>query len=145
MATKSRKIESNAFSVLGDALESAAESFEEVTVNARDSASKAAKTARRAIGTGVHKTGYGLAYGVIYASIFLTELWPEDNAWRRGLQDGATDAIEARSKVRKTKSEKAIAPKSKVVAKGRDKKKVLRTKVIDKRANAFEAAIQATA
>ena len=50
MATKTRKVESNAFSVLGDALESAAESFEEVTVNAKDSAKKAASTARRALG-----------------------------------------------------------------------------------------------
>ncbi len=59
MATKSRKVQTNAFSVLGDALESAAENFEEVTVNARDSAKKAAATARRALSKGVHKSAYG--------------------------------------------------------------------------------------
>jgi hypothetical protein len=140
MATKTRKIESNAFSVLGDALESAAESFEEVTVNARDSAKRAAHTTRRALGNGVHKTAYGAAYGVVYASIFLTELWPEDNLWRRGLVEGAAAAIEERGKVRKTKTEK---PKTSVKAK--TKKKVLRAKAIDSRADEFDAVLEATA
>ncbi len=146
MATKTRKIESNAFSVLGDALESAAENFEEATVNAKDSAKKAAHTARRALGNGVHKTAYGAAYGIVYASIFLTELWPEDNVLRRGLVDGASAAIEERGKFRKSKEEKPKASvKSKTVAKPKAKKKIVRAKIIDSRADAFESAAGATA
>jgi hypothetical protein len=143
MATKTRKVETNAFSVLGDALESAAESFEEATVTARDSAKKAATTTRRVFSKGVHRTAYGLSYGVIYASVFLTELWPEENPWRRGLVEGAQDALEERSKIRTLKSEKGhTSAKFKKTAKV---KKPKASNAVKARAARFEAAAQATA
>jgi hypothetical protein len=145
MATKTRKVETNAFSVLGDALESAAESFEEATGNARDSARKAAATARRAFGKGVHKTAYGLSYGVIYASIFLTELWPEENPWRRGLVEGAHEAIEERKKIRALKatgSKSAARPKAAPQAK---KSRPKASKAVKTRAARFDADATAAA
>lgn len=106
MAKTATKEESNPFSVLGDALESAAETFEEATSNAKSSAKKAAGTTKRAFCNLVHKTAYYSSYGVIYSSVFLTELWPTDNPWRVGLEEGATAAIDDRKKARELKPSK---------------------------------------
>ena len=80
---------------------------------------------------------------MIYASVFLTELWPEDNLWRRGLEEGAHDALEARSKIRQGKAEKEKAPApSKTAAK---RKKPKASKAVKARAARFEAAAGAAA
>jgi hypothetical protein len=96
MATKSESPDSKIFSMLGDTLESAAETFEEASVNSAESAKKAAKTTKRALGTGLHKGAYGVSYGVVYAVSFLTELLPQENVVRRGFVEGAEAALEAR-------------------------------------------------
>src|ERR1700693_555552 len=100
MTTKAESPDSKIFSMLGDTLESAAEAFEEASVNSAESAKKAAKTTKRAIGTGLHKVAYGVSYGVVYAAAFLIELLPEENVVRRGFVEGAQAALDARQKPR---------------------------------------------
>ena len=85
--------ESDAFSILGEALESAAERFGDLTAGARDSARSAAHTVQKAVGTGVYKGSYGLSFGLVFGAVFLTELLPEGNTLRRGLTDGAHSGI----------------------------------------------------
>jgi hypothetical protein len=86
--------------MVGYTLKSAAEAFEEASVNSTESTKKAAKTTKRALGAGLQKAAYALSYGMVYAVSFLTELLPEENAFRRGFVEGAKAALEARKKVR---------------------------------------------
>ena len=93
MTTKTEKAaETNAFSALGEALESAAEKFEEGTTVARQSAKEAAQATRKVFAGGVYNTAYWVSYGFVYSTVYLTELLPEENSFRRGLEEGATDA-----------------------------------------------------
>jgi hypothetical protein len=75
MTTKTEKAaETNAFSALGDALESAAEKFEEGSAVARQSAKEAAKATRRVFAGGVYNSAYWVSYGFVYSAVYLTEL-----------------------------------------------------------------------
>jgi hypothetical protein len=144
MATKTESPDSKIFSMLGDTLESAAEAFEEASVNSAESAKKAAKTTKRAIGTGVHKAAYGVSYGVVYAAVFLIELLPEEHVVRRGFVEGAEAALDARRKAKASK--KVIVPKNsptkstKAKAKPRVRTSPKAKKAVEKRADEFEAA-----
>ena len=110
MATKSRsKSRTNnaqPFTILGDTLESAAESFEEASVNANDSARRAARATKRALGTGVYNAFYGLSFGIVFSGVFITELLPEGGNVRRALTDGADSALRNREKAREAKKAK---------------------------------------
>ncbi len=138
MATKqtARKTQSNsgAFHILGDTLESAAETFEEVTANAHDSAKRAAGVTKSALCTALYKTCYGVAYGAVYSSVFLVEMMPAGCKMRRGFEEGAEAALEARKKAAERKA--APPPKAKRPAKA----KVRATKPVKTRAADFAAA-----
>ena len=92
--------ESDAFSVLGEALESAAETFGDLTASAGDTARNAARGVSSAVSTGVYKGSYGLSFGVVFSAVFLTELLPAGNAIRRGFEDGAHSALETAARRR---------------------------------------------
>jgi hypothetical protein len=93
MTTKTEKtVEAHPFSALGDALESAAEKFEEGTAVATRSAKNAAKTTRKLFAGGVYNSAYWISYGLVYSTVYLIELFPESNSFRRGLEEGASDA-----------------------------------------------------
>ncbi len=107
----SRKVEeldesfgNNPLSILGEALESAAESFGAASVNARASAKGAAKKVKNGFGAGVYHAAYGISFGLVYGAVFVTELLPEDNVVRRGFEEGAEAARDAIA------SKKAAAP-----------------------------------
>src|ERR1700722_14854508 len=108
MTTKTEKAaETNAFSALGDALESAAEKFEEGSVVARQSAKEAAKATRRVFAGGIYNSAFWVSFGFVYSAFYLTELLPESNSFRRGLEEGAADA---QTKAHAGKEEKPESP-----------------------------------
>jgi hypothetical protein len=137
MATKqsSRKAQSNssAFHILGDTLESAAETFEEATANAHDSAKRAAEVTKSALSNALYKTCYGIAFGAVYSSVFLVEIMPDGGNLKRGFTEGAESALEARKKAAERK-----APKPK--AKRSSKPRVRVAKPVKIRAEEFAAA-----
>ena len=141
MATKQsgRKAQSNssAFHILGDTLESAAETLEEVTANAQDSAKRAAAVTKSALGNALYKTCYGIAYGAVYSSVFLVEILPDGSTLKRGFTEGAESALEAR----KAASARKAAPKPK--AKRSAKPKARASKTVKTRAADFAAAAAA--
>jgi hypothetical protein len=151
MSTKSEASTANVFSMLGDTLESAAEAFEEASVNSSESAKRAAQTTKRALGNWLHGAAYGVSYGLVYAGVFITELMPENNLVRRGLVEGAEAALDARKKVAATKSEKktSLVKSSLVKAsaakpqKRRSKASPRAKKAVQKRADEFDAAASA--
>jgi hypothetical protein len=140
MATKTKAAANSVFSVLGDTLESAAESFEEATANSRDSAKRAAATTKRALGIGVHKAAYGVAFGLVYSAVFITEMLPKGNIVRRGFIEGTEAAIDSRRKrqaVREAKSK--AAPKAGANSTKRAPKTSSRVKAaVEKRAAQFD-------
>ena len=137
MATKqaARKARSNssAFHILGDTLESAAETFEEATANAHDSAKRAAEVTKSALSNALYKTCYGLAYGAVYSSVFLVEIMPDGGNLKRGFTEGAESALGARKKV----AERKAAPKPK--AKRSTRTRVRAAKPVKMRADDFAA------
>lgn len=137
MATKQsgRKAQSNssAFHILGDTLESAAETFEEATANAHDSAKRAAVVTKSALANALYKTCYGISYGAVYSSVFLVELIPDGSRVRRSFEEGAEAALEAR---KKAVEKAAPRPKAKRPAKTR----VRASKPVKTRAEDFAAA-----
>jgi hypothetical protein len=149
MATKTKAAANSVFSVLGDTLESAAETFEEATANSRDSAVRAAATTKRALGNGVHKTAYGIAFGLVYSAVFVTEMLPKGNLIRRGFVEGTEAALDSRRKAQTTRKpakkttaeEPAHTVKSTpVAAKKKSKTSARARKVVDNRAAQFDAA-----
>ena len=113
MTTKTEKAaETNAFSALGEALESAAEKFEEGTSVARQSAKEAAQATRKVFAGGVYNTAYWVSYGFVYSTVYLTELLPAESSFRRGLEEGATDA---QAKVHGEKKTESPVPSARTV------------------------------
>jgi hypothetical protein len=77
--------------------------LKEAIVNLAESAKRAAKTTKRAIGTGLHKVAYGISYGVVYASVLLIERLPNEHVIRRGCFEGVDAALDARQKCKACK------------------------------------------
>ena len=142
MAAKNQHRAAKPFSMIADALESAAESFEEATANAPDSARRAARVTKRALGAGVYKAFYGLSFGIVYSGVFITELLPEKSSVRRALVEGAEAAIVSRQKSKRLIKAGAdhVVPPTK--AKSRAKTAGAVRKVAKKRADRFDAAME---
>jgi len=149
MATKTKAAANTAFSVLGDTLESAAETFEEATANSRDSAKRAAATTKRALGNGLHKTAYGVAFGLVYSAVFVTEMLPKGNLIRRGFIEGTEAALDSRRKAQtgrkpakkteKPEPARTVKPTF-AAAKKKPKTSARVRKTVDNRAAQFDAA-----
>src|ERR1700722_11331572 len=93
MTTKTENAtEANAFSALGNVLESAAEKFEEGSTVARQSVAQAAKVTRNFLANGIYKSAYWTSYGLVFSGVYLVALFPETSSFRRGLEEGATHA-----------------------------------------------------
>ena len=109
MSTKVAKITKveegygNPLSILGEALESAVETFGEATTSARESAKLAATNVKVVVGYGTYKLAYGISYGLVFGGVFVKELLPESNSLRRGFEEGAEAAFDAAAR-RKVKS-----------------------------------------
>jgi hypothetical protein len=99
--------ETNAFSTLGNALESAAEKFEEGSAVARQSAAQAAKVTRNLFVDGIYKSAYWTSFGFVFSGVYLIELLPQTSSFRRGLEEGATDA---QTKVHEGKKKESESP-----------------------------------
>jgi hypothetical protein len=144
MATKSKVAANTVFSVLGDTLESAAESFEEATANSRDSAKRAAATTKRALGIGVHKAAYGIAFGLVYSAVFITEMLPKDHIIRRGFIEGTEEALDSRRKAQAARQASKNGSTPKTTSSGKKPKASTRAKkAVSKRAADFDAAVEA--
>jgi hypothetical protein len=145
MATKTKVVASTVFSVLGDTLESAAETFEEATANSRDSAKRAAATTKRALGIGAHKAAYGVAFGLVYSAVFITEMLPKGNIVRRGFIEGTEAALDSRRKAQAIREAAKSKPATKAgentnhAPTGKKKVSARVRKTVNKRAAQFDA------
>jgi hypothetical protein len=99
--------EANVFSSLGEALGSAAEKFEEGSAVSRQSVGEAAKVTRSLFVKSIYKSAYWTSYGLVFSGVYLIELLPEKSSFRRGLEEGATNA---QTKVHEGKAKKSTTP-----------------------------------
>jgi hypothetical protein len=113
MATTIKKSDdpkSNPLSVLGEALDAAAESIGDARADATESAKIAARKVQSGVGTGAYYTAYGVSYGLVFSGVFLKELLPANNVIRRGFEDGAQAAIRTAVAVRGGRKELENSP-----------------------------------
>lgn len=94
-ATVADSNETSALSILGDALEAAAESIGDASANASESAKIAAAKVKSGVSAGAYHGAYGVAFGLVFTGVFLKELLPADSAVRRGFEEGAEAAFDA--------------------------------------------------
>jgi hypothetical protein len=80
---------------LGDAFEAAAESIGDARSSASEQAQIAARRVKSGVSSGAYHAAYGLSFGVVFGAVFLKELLPENNALRRGFEEGAEAAFDA--------------------------------------------------
>ena len=107
--TTEKAADAGALAVLGEALGSAAERFGDSTQVARQSAKEVAKATRKAVAGGAYRTAYWISFGAVYSTVYLTELLPKDSSFRRGLDEGASDA-QAKLHGKKAASAEPSAP-----------------------------------
>ena len=149
MATKTqaKKTAAKPFSILGDTLESAAESFEEAANGAQESARRAAQTTKRAVGKGLFKMFYGISYGLVFSGVYVTELLPENNSVRHALTEGAEAALadvrkpRTTPKLKRTSVTPHVTPKRSTPAKPATKISARTRNAVKSRANHFDAAV----
>jgi hypothetical protein len=60
----------------------------------KQSASEAGPKALEAISHAVYTGSYVLAYGIVYATVFIAQSLPQDNRVMNGLRDGGQAAID---------------------------------------------------
>lgn len=95
------------FAILGETLETAADSMNDTKARARGSARRAAAATKRVVGSGTYSASYGLAYGVVWVGTYLHDLLPTGSSIQRGFDDGSHDAIAARDRRRALREEEA--------------------------------------
>ena len=91
----SPEAESNPFTVLGEALEAAADSIGDARTDATASAKVAAAKVQSGVSAGAYYTAYGVSYGLVFSGVFIKELLPTNSSIRRGFEQGYSDGSKA--------------------------------------------------
>jgi hypothetical protein len=79
---------------IAQAMREAATTASEHTVAAKQSASEFGPKALETISRMAYTSSYVLAYGIVYATVFVAQSLPHDNAVMRGLRDGGRAAAD---------------------------------------------------
>ena len=83
-----------AMQAVAAAMRDAAATASEHAAKVRESATEAGATALDSISRMVYTGSYVLAYGVVYATVFLARSLPQENAVIRGFRDGGQAAMD---------------------------------------------------
>ena len=59
-----------------------------------DGAAEVGSDAMQAMSRMVYSGSYALAYGIVYAAVFVVQLLPQDNPFMHGLHDGGKAAMD---------------------------------------------------
>src|SRR5215510_9457393 len=79
---------------IADAMRNAAATATEHAAKVRQSASEAGPKALEGISRAVYTSSYILAYGVVYATVFICQSLPQENPIMRGFRDGGQAAMD---------------------------------------------------
>jgi len=86
--------EEAALQAVAAAMRDAATTASEHAVKVKETASAAGATALESISQMVYTGSYVLAYGVVYAAVFVAQSLPQENPIMRGFQDGGRAAMD---------------------------------------------------
>jgi hypothetical protein len=84
----------DALQAVAAAMRDAATTASEHAVKVKQSASEAGATALESIARMVYTGSYVLAYGVVYATVFVAQSLPQENPIMQGLRDGGRAAMD---------------------------------------------------
>jgi hypothetical protein len=93
MAAQTTTGEEAAMQAVAAAMRDAAATASEHAAKVKESANEAGTTALESISRLVYTGSYVLAYGVVYATVFVASSLPQDNPLMRGLRDGGRAAM----------------------------------------------------
>src|SRR5271165_6947427 len=85
--------EEAAMQAVAAAMRDAAATASDHAAKVKESASEAGNTALESISRMVYTGSYVLAYGVVYATVFVARSLPQENPIMRGFRDGGRAAI----------------------------------------------------
>jgi hypothetical protein len=88
------KADDAAMHSIAQAMRDAAKTASEHTATVRESASEIGPKALETISRMAYTSSYVLAYGIVYATVFVAQSLPHDNAVMRGLRDGGRAAAD---------------------------------------------------
>ena len=93
MAAQTATGEEAALQAVAAAMRDAAATASEHAAKVRESASEAGTTALESLSRMVYTSSYVLAYGVVYATVFVARSLPQENPIMRGFRDGGRAAV----------------------------------------------------
>jgi hypothetical protein len=93
-ATTTTAADDAALRSVADAMRDAAATASEHVAKGKEAASEAGPKALEAISRMVYTGSYVLAYGVVYATVFIAQSLPQGNPVMSGLGDGGQAAID---------------------------------------------------
>ena len=82
-----------AMQAVAAAMRDAATTASEHAAKVKESASEAGSTALESMSRMVYNASYVLAYGVVYATVFVARSLPQENPIMRGFRDGGRAAV----------------------------------------------------
>ena len=91
---KTSEADEAAMHTIAEAMRDAAAKAPEHTAKVHRSASEAGPKALETISQMFYTGSYVLAYGVVYATVFVAQSLPQENSVMRGLRDGGQAAVD---------------------------------------------------
>jgi hypothetical protein len=94
MAARSTTSEDAAMHAVAEAMRDAATTASEHAAVVKQSANEAGASALESLSRMAHTSSYVLAYGIVYAAVFVAQSLPQDNAIMQGFRDGGRAALD---------------------------------------------------
>jgi hypothetical protein len=92
-AIKTSEADEDAMQSMADAMREAATTASEHSAQIKQAASEAGPKAIETLSQMFYTGSYVLAYGVVYATVFVAQSPPQDNPIMRGFRDGGQAAV----------------------------------------------------
>jgi hypothetical protein len=94
MAARTTTREDDAMQAVADAMRDAATTASEHAAVVKQSAGEAGASALESLSRMAYTTSYVLAYGLVYATVFVAQSLPQDNSIMQGFRDGGRAALD---------------------------------------------------
>jgi len=94
MAARTTTREDDAMQAVADAMREAATTASEHAAVVKQSAGEAGASALESLSRMAYTSSYVLAYGIVYAAVFVAQSLPQDNSIMQGFRDGGRAALD---------------------------------------------------
>jgi len=94
MAARTTTGEDAAMQAVAEAMRDAATTASEHAAIVKQSASEAGASALESLSRMAYTTSYVLAYGIVFATVYVAQSLPQDNSIMKGFRDGGQAALD---------------------------------------------------